>query len=168
MFLSMSISLLLCCLVNIKTTTVFSCFWTKSMNPKGCIHIKRDSSFIICWFHKKSFEWPPHLDWSVLFPHAGTNVGLILPAAPLPQTRSHSEPDKESLWHTKTNHEGKMGIYNHQLSSWELASSSSHACHLQFLGLGGQHHMQSCQRDNNKVQWEDLIWPNGVIHLCLY
>lgn len=155
----MSISLLLCCLVNIVL---------------GCIHVKWDTEGLLSvgatnatCLHGKSFEWPPHLGWSVLFPHTGTNVGLILHAAPFRQTTSHSEPDEESLWHTKTDHEGKMGIYNHQLSSWELASSSSRACHLQPLGLGGQHHMQSCQRDN-KVQWEDLVWPNGVIYLCVW
>lgn len=51
------------------------------------------------------------LTGSVRFPHAGANVGLILHAAPLPQTTSASEPDEESLWHTKTHHEGKTGIY---------------------------------------------------------
>lgn len=58
MFLSMSISLLFVCLINIKKQTVFSCFWTKSIHPKGCIHIKRDTNFIVCWFHKRRlYAW---------------------------------------------------------------------------------------------------------------
>lgn len=62
-------------------------------------------------------------------------------------------------------HEGKMGICNHQLSSWMLTSSFSCALHHQLLRLRGHHHMQSCQCDNKVfilrrsglATWSDFV-----------